>query len=140
MNQPTSDPSTPQNSNSVGNVAMTLLGAANRPSETNVIEETKVEISGVTAAPPQMPVVTPAPVKEETKKEVGRPKVYDTYPVKMANKIEDNYHLCNKKALFVNMKNYYEAIGEDPFDALPVTFHVKEGLDDPNYLAFKQYY
>ena len=54
--------------------------------------------------------------------------MFDTYPVKLANKIEDNYHLCNKKALLVNMKNYYEAIGEDPFAALPVTFHVKEGL------------
>ena len=56
--------------------------------------------------------------------------------MKLANKIEDNYHLCNKKALFVNMKNYYEAIGEDPFDSLPVTFHIKEGLTDPNFLAF----
>ena len=60
--------------------------------------------------------------------------------MKLANKIEDNYHLCNKKALFVNMKSYYEAVGEDPFDSLPVTFHIKEGLDDPNYAAFRQYY
>ena len=83
--------------------------------------------------------------KEENKKEqIGaaggkqeRVKPFDTYPVKLANKIEDNYHLCNKKALFVNMKNYYEAIGEDPFDSLPVTFHIKEGLDDPNFLAFR---
>jgi tubulin--tyrosine ligase len=64
----------------------------------------------------------------------------DTFPVKLANKIEDNYHLCNKKALLYNMKSYYESIGEDPFDALPVTFHIKEGLDDPNYLVFKEYY
>lgn len=63
-------------------------------------------------------------------------KMFETYPVKLANKIEDNYHLCNKKALFVNMKNYYEAIGEDPFNALPVTFHIKEGLNDPNFHAF----
>ena len=38
------------------------------------------------------------------------------------------------------MKNYYEAIGEDPFNSLPVTFHIKEGLCDPNFHAFKQYY
>lgn len=67
-------------------------------------------------------------------------KLVETYPVKLANKIEDNYHLCNKKALFVNMKSYYEAINADPFDALPVTFHIKEGLEDPNYQQFKQYY
>ena len=58
----------------------------------------------------------------------------------MYNKIEDNYHLTNKKALFVNMKNYYQAVGEDPFDALPVTFHVKDGLNDLNWKAFSDYY
>jgi len=30
---------------------------------------------------------------------------------KMYNKIEDNFHLNNKKALYINMKNYYEALG-----------------------------
>lgn len=30
---------------------------------------------------------------------------------KLYNKIEDNFHLNNKKALFLNMRNYYEAIG-----------------------------
>lgn len=55
------------------------------------------------------------------------------YPYRLYNKIEDNYHLANKKALLINMKHYYEAIGEDPFNALPVTFHVKEGLDDPEF-------
>ena len=46
------------NNSTVGNnVAMTLVGAASKPSETNVTEETKVEIAGVTAAPPQLPVV-----------------------------------------------------------------------------------
>ena len=104
---------------------------------------------------PQEKVTTPIAAKEETKKEPAnaaaagaaapeltnkRSKPFDIYPVKLANKIEDNYHLCNKKALFVNMKNYYEAVGEDPFDSLPVTFHIKEGLDDPNYQAFTKYY
>lgn len=35
---------------------------------------------------------------------------YDYYPIKLYNKIEDNFHLANKKALFLNMKNYYEAM------------------------------
>ena len=58
------------------------------------------------------------------------------YSVELYNKIEDNYHLANKKALFVNMKTYYEAVGEDPFLALPVTFHIKDGLDDPLFSQF----
>lgn len=35
------------------------------------------------------------------------------------------------------MKNYYEAMGQDPFKALPVTFHIKSGLDDPEFHKFK---
>jgi hypothetical protein len=30
--------------------------------------------------------------------------------IKLYNKVEDNFHLNNKKALFMNMKNYYEAM------------------------------
>lgn len=64
----------------------------------------------------------------------------DPYPVKIYNKLEDNYHLSNKKALFINMRSYYSAIGADPFTALPVTFHIKEGLEDPEFVSFKSYY
>jgi len=46
----------------------------------------------------------------------------------------------NKKALYLNMKNYYEAMDQDVFDNLPVTFHVKNGLEDPEFAKFKQYY
>ena len=45
----------------------------------------------------------------------------------------------NKKALFMNMKNYYEAIGEDVFDNLPLTFHIKN-IEDSEFARFKQYY
>ena len=38
------------------------------------------------------------------------------------------------------MKSYYEAIEEDPFLSIPVTFHVKLGLQDPEYRTFKKYY
>jgi tubulin monoglycylase TTLL3/8 len=56
------------------------------------------------------------------------------------NKIEDNFHLNNKKALYINMKNYYEAIGQDVFDNLPLTFHIKTGLEDPEFNKFRNYY
>ena len=57
--------------------------------------------------------------------------------MKMYNKLEDNFHLSNKKALFINMKNYYEAVGEDVSLALPLTFHVKS-REDPEYQRFKE--
>ena len=38
------------------------------------------------------------------------------------------------------MKNYYEAMNKDVFTAVPVTFHIKEGLDDFEFLKFKNYF
>jgi hypothetical protein len=35
------------------------------------------------------------------------------------------------------MTFYYEAIGQDPFIALPMTFHVKSGLDDSEFQRFR---
>lgn len=76
-------------------------------------------------------------LKEETKE--NKP-IHNPFQCKMYNKMEDNFHLSNKKALFLNMKIYYEAMGKDPFTALPVTFHVKEGVDSTEWNTFKQYY
>lgn len=56
------------------------------------------------------------------------------------NRIEDNFHLSNKKALFWNMMRYYKAIGEDPWKALPVTFHISSGKTDPEWQNFLEYY
>ena len=60
--------------------------------------------------------------------------------VKLYNKIEDNFHVANKKALLLNMKNYYDALEENVFDNLPVTFHIKNGTEDPEFHRFKRYY
>jgi len=38
------------------------------------------------------------------------------------------------------MKNYYDAMGKDVFSAVPVTFHVKEGLEDKEFVKFLTYY
>lgn len=38
----------------------------------------------------------------------------------------------------MNIKLYYEALLLDPFDVLPLTFHIKTGLDDPEYADFKR--
>jgi len=46
--------------------------------------------------------------------------------------------LANKKALFMNMSNYYKALGFDPFEvAIPLTFHVKSS-SDPEYARFER--
>ena len=42
--------------------------------------------------------------------------------------------------MFLNMKIYYEAMGKDVFSALPITFHIKEGLEDPEFNKFKTAY
>ena len=52
--------------------------------------------------------------------------------------MENNYHLSNKKAIYYNMKVYYEAIGHEYHRHLPLTFHIKEGLNDPQFLKFEQ--
>lgn len=49
------------------------------------------------------------------------------------SKLEDNFHLANKKALFMNISNYYRSLGQDPFEvAIPLTFHIKSP-SDPEY-------
>jgi hypothetical protein len=56
--------------------------------------------------------------------------------------MEDNYHLSNKKALFINMVQYYEALDMDPYEtAIPLTFHIKHtNPSDPNYTQFLHHY
>lgn len=52
---------------------------------------------------------------------------------KVYNRLEFNQHLNNKKALFINMRNFYNYCceNEDVFNTLPLTFHIKEGTSDP---------
>ena len=44
------------------------------------------------------------------------------------------------KGLFYNMKNYYELIGEDPFKYLPLTFHIQNNLEDPEFKKFEEFF
>ena len=41
------------------------------------------------------------------------------------------------------MRKYYKALDRDPFEVLPLTFHIKSGTGDPEYKNFlamhKQY-
>ena len=39
------------------------------------------------------------------------------------------------------MKNYYDKSGQDVFDVMPLTFHIKSGSqDDHDFMNFQQYF
>ena len=57
----------------------------------------------------------------------------DASLARMHNKIEFNQHLSNKKGLFRNLKVYYDAVGKNIFDYVPLTFHLIKGKDDPEF-------
>jgi len=50
--------------------------------------------------------------------------------------MEQNKQLTNKKGLFINMRRYYEMLGIDPFKILPLTFHTRLGVNDPDFKKF----
>jgi len=59
---------------------------------------------------------------------------------RICNHIEDNFHISNKKALWVNMKAYYTSIGQNVAKYLPLTFHVKNGFEDEEFQRFLECY
>ena len=64
----------------------------------------------------------------------------DSFKLKVQNHFERNYFLGNKKALFYSMKKYYELNDKNPFEFIPITFHISKGIDDPEYAKFLQLY
>ena len=60
--------------------------------------------------------------------------------IRIHNHFESNFQLGNKKALFHNLKAYLESINEEVFSNIPVTFHIRKGILDPEYQVFLQYY
>ncbi len=60
--------------------------------------------------------------------------------VRLYNHLEGHFHLSNKKAMFINMRQYYLFAGQDPFKTLPLTFHIKNGTSDPEFQRFAAYY
>ena len=59
---------------------------------------------------------------------------------KVYAKLENNFNLSNKYGLFYSMQKYYKVCGRDPFEVLPVTFHIKRGLIDPEYYKFVSFF
>ena len=58
----------------------------------------------------------------------------------MSNHLEHNYYIGNKKALFYNLKQYYDLLKKNVFDIIPLTFHIKNGEKDPQYDNFVKEY
>ena len=56
------------------------------------------------------------------------------------NKLEHNYHLTNKKTLFLSLKIYSDLVNFDLFSIIPLTFHIKDGLNDPEFHRFSSIY
>ena len=56
------------------------------------------------------------------------------------NHMENNFHLSNKKAIYYNMKSYYESTNQNTFDFLPLTYHIKDGLTDSAFNKFEETY
>ncbi len=59
---------------------------------------------------------------------------------KSHNHFECNYYIGNKKALFYAMRKYYKLYGEDPFDFIPLTYHISGGLEDHEFNEFLERY
>jgi hypothetical protein len=78
--------------------------------------------------------------KKGDEKEEEKEENVTSHNLLVYGKHENNYHLSNKKAIYYNMKVYCEAIGIEYHNYLPLTFHIKEGLNDPQFLKFEQLY
>ena len=76
---------------------------------------------------------SPSNLAQQAEKEINISNEWRIYA-----KMECNYHLTNKFALFVNMSKYYKSIGRDPLDVLPLSFHIKKGNHDPTFFKFMQ--
>eukprot|EP00347_Sterkiella_histriomuscorum_P005415 403356704 len=59
--------------------------------------------------------------------------------LRLYNRLDDNFHLSNKKALFQNIANYYKSKGLDPFEiAIPLSFHIRS-LDQQKDEEYKRF-
>lgn len=63
-----------------------------------------------------------------------------SHHLRTTNHQENNFHLSNKKAIYYNMKVYYEATQQSTFDYLPLTYHIKDGLSDLQFAKFEDVY
>jgi tubulin---tyrosine ligase len=107
---------TPTKRKRVATAIPTTQQSTNLPPGKKVTSTTSASKTNVLGAKPE----------EKEKKETSHSVI--TY-----NHMENNFHLSNKKALYYNMKIYYESVGQDWCSVLPLTFHIKEGPSDKEF-------
>lgn len=56
------------------------------------------------------------------------------------NHFEGNFNLGNKKALYHNLRNLFDSLKKSIFDIIPMTFHLRKGLEDSEYQGFLDYF
>jgi hypothetical protein len=56
--------------------------------------------------------------------------------VKLTSRLEHNYQISNKKALFQNLREY---LGDKVFTFVPQTFHITDGPSDPKFAEFERF-
>jgi len=66
--------------------------------------------------------------------------INSSFAIKMHNHLENNGQLHNKKSMFMNLRTYCEAIKENVYDYVPLTFHIKDSHQDPEFAKFLEYY
>ena len=64
--------------------------------------------------------------------------VLEPRKLQLTNHIPDNQLITNKKALFRNLHAWYTSQSVDPFERIPVTFHVNS-TDDEEFRQFMEY-
>jgi len=58
--------------------------------------------------------------------------------IKLSNHLEGCMQLGNKKSLYENMKKYYDLINKDIYEIMPMTFHIANGILDPEFTKFHE--
>jgi tubulin monoglycylase TTLL3/8 len=56
------------------------------------------------------------------------------------NHLINNFFLGNKKALFYNLREYYSLSGDNLYNYIPLTFHIRRGMKDQEYTKFVDFY
>ena len=76
-------------------------------------------------------------LKQLTKKENLH--MMETRELKLTNHLPQQQQLSNKKSLFQNLQSYYKSKEQNPFDFIPITFHLASSTSDPEFLRFVDY-